>query len=367
MENNRFDVVVVGAGLAGLTAACAAARQGLRTASVATGPGSFALKPGWISAQEMRELATAPERGEVIAFFREMAHLAGCPFEGDCDTTRYLPTIFGDFQSVALAPAMLWNGVPRDGALTAIAGIRGLSSFDENFVAERLNEQVRRIGFSCAYTARQIVPPGDFRTPVSVLHVAKRFDSDPGFRTEMAAVLRQTAAGCDSILVPGVFGIRSGADWFSGFESEVGCLVGEIPTLPPSIPGLRLFHCLESYLRKLGVEIFWGFPVERVQADGGSGIDLSVASPGHATILHGNSVVLAAGRSSETLLNETSRGSEGQTSVRDLMQLSIGRNLFLTPLAPHRGAASDSNVRNILAGYCAGKLAAATRSCYAAR
>jgi glycerol-3-phosphate dehydrogenase subunit B len=315
----------------------------------------------------MEEAASLPHLGEAIAFFLEMTCLAGCPFEGDIEATRYLPTILGDFQCVALAPAILWNSAPRDEAVTAIAGFRGLSSFDECFVTERLSEQARRIGSTCTYIDRQIALPGDFRTPVNVLHVAKRFDSDPGFRAAMAAILRQATAGCDCILVPGVLGTRSCADWFHEFESEVRCPVGEIPTLPPSIPGLRLFHCLESYLQKLGVELFRGFPVESVKVHSDSGIDLRLASPGHATILHGDSVVLAVGRQSDSLLRGTSERSGERMPVPDSTQLAIGRNLFVPQWLPHGSVASESNVRDILAGYSAGKLAVATRSCNATR
>ncbi|MFY9853149.1 MAG: FAD-binding protein, partial [Terracidiphilus sp.] len=128
MESDRFDVVVVGAGLSGLNAAGAAAHRNLKVALVATGPGSFVTGPGWLKVQGVARASAAPDLGEAITFFCEMARRAGCPFAGDISTAKYLPTLIGDFQSVALAPLLLWNAEPRDEVSTAVIGIRGLST-----------------------------------------------------------------------------------------------------------------------------------------------------------------------------------------------------------------------------------------------
>jgi glycerol-3-phosphate dehydrogenase subunit B len=367
METNRYDVVVVGAGIAGLTAAGAAADRNLKVALVATGPGSFVTGPGWLKAQEILRASTSPELSESIAFFCEMAHRAGCPYVGDISASRSLPSLLGDFQSVAFAPLPLWNAEPRDGVSTAIVGIRGLSSFDENFMAERLSERARVMGSGCTYTARKISFPRDLGIPVTTLRIAQCFDRDANFRAELIDVLRLAAPGFERILVPGILGLDSSADQIAQFERELGCTICEIPTLPPSIPGLRIFHRLESYLHKIGVELFRGFPVEKLEIQGGASLGLRIASPGHPLNLRCDSVVLATGRHSSSLLGGTYAGHDQQMRPLTSTGSVMAPNLFVAGSLLDSGDGDDGDVLHILTGYCAGKLAASTKGTYAAR
>jgi glycerol-3-phosphate dehydrogenase subunit B len=365
MDSHRFGVVVVGAGISGLTAAWVAARQNQRIALVATGPGSFVLGPGCLKKQEFIQPGSKHEMGEAIAFFQEMAQAAGCPLEGDISGVRSLPTILGDFQRVVFAPRSLWNAEPRNGSPTAIVGIRELSCFDENFMAERLNEQTRRMGFACTYTARQISLSRIFRGPVTTLRIATRFDCDPGFRAEFVSALRFAASGFERILVPAVLGLHSSAQQLAQFENELGCSLCELPTLPPSVSGLRLFNRLWGYLREIGVELFQGFPVRKVQIHDGSCTELHIAGPGHSMILHGDCVVLAAGQDSAGLLGEAWSKNDEQMRPLTAAGSVMAWNLFVAESGPHDRADRSGDALEILAGYRAGNLAAVTRGRYA--
>lgn len=362
MDSHRFDVIVVGAGVVGLTAAAVAVRTGRRTALVATGPGSFVFGCGRVKAKEFIELEAADEVGGAIAFFRERSEAAGCSFEGDVSERRLLPTILGDFESVALAPRSLWDAEPCNGSSTAIVGIRELSCFDENFMAERMNDQARKQGFWCDYAARQISLAQIFRGPVTTLRIAAKFDSDAAFRAELADALRLVAPGFDRILVPGILGLHSSEQQLSQFEREVGCSVCELPTLPPSVPGLRLFNRLSGNLHKIGVELFHGFPVLNLRVDDGYCSELQIASPGHPTILHGDSVVLAAGQHSAGLIGNDCAGLDEQMHPVTSNGSVMAWNLFVAHSGSRNGVGAE-----ILSGHRAGNLAAAKRGQYAAR
>jgi glycerol-3-phosphate dehydrogenase subunit B len=366
MGTDLYDVVVVGAGLSGLTAAGAAAHRKLKVALVSTGPGSFVTGPGWLKAQEILRASAEPELKEAIAFFCELTRLAGCPYAGDISTTRSLPSILGDLVSVALAPLTLWNAEPRDGISTAIVGVRGLSCFDENFMAERLTEQALMISSGCTYTARQITLSRDMGVPVTTLRIAQCFDRDSAFREELINSLRMTASGFKRILVPGILGLETSAEKIVEFERELGCPVGEIPTLPPSIPGLRIYHRLESYVHKIGVELYRGFPVEQVEIHDGLCTGLRVASPGRPMNLHCQSAVLATGRRSASPLGGEYAGCDQQMRPLTSTGSVIARNLFIAGSLPHSDVENHDNVLQILTGYRAGNLAASTRGNHAA-
>ena len=367
MESNHYDVVVVGAGLSGLTAAGVAACQGLRVALVATGPGSFVLGSGYLKTQEILAAGPADELSEAIAFFCEMAQAAGCPFEGQFSSSRHLPTILGDFQSVTFAPRPLWNAEPRNDTSTAIVGIRELSYFDENFMAERLSDQARLLGSSCTYSARQISLARSCGAPTTTLRIAKRFDYDAGFRAELIEALRPAAAGFVRVLVPGMLGLCSREQQIAQFESELGCTVCELPTLPPSIPGLRLFHLLSRHLSKLGVELLQGFPVSKLQIQDGVCMELEVASPGHPMVLRGECAVLATGQHSSTLLGVDCNGHDEQMHPLTSSGSVMAGNLFVAGIALPGSSGSSGDVMEILTGHRAGSFAAATRGHYAAR
>jgi len=119
--------------------------------------------------------------------------------------------------------------------------------------AERLSERARAMSSSGTYAARQI---SFARYGSSRDHVAPRqlFDRDPGFRKNLSTPARR---GIDfSASCAGMLGLASSAEQIAEFKRELLCEVCEIPTLPPSIPGLRVFHRMESYLHQIGVSSF---------------------------------------------------------------------------------------------------------------
>jgi glycerol-3-phosphate dehydrogenase subunit B len=364
MKSDRYDVVVVGAGLCGLTAAAAAAHQKMKVALVATGPGSFVTGSGWLTAQDVQRASSAPDLSEALAFFCELARRAGSPYAGDITSAKFLPTLLGDFQSVALAPLLLWNGEPRDDVSTAVIGVLGLSGFDESFMAERLSEQARAIGSSGTYTARQISFSHSIGTPVTTLRIAQLFDRDSDFRKELVCALRAAASGFQRIFVPGMLGLDSSEGQIAEFKSELGCAISEISTLPPSIPGLRVFHRFERYLQKIGVELFRGFPIDEVVIRDGVCAGMRIATPGHAMNLRGLCAVLATGRHSPSPLGLACAGRDHEMRPLDSTGALIARNLFIAGPQPH-SASDKSDAMRILTGYRAGNLAASTRGNHA--
>src|SRR5664279_2132217 len=149
MSGNRIDVLVIGEGLSGITAAAAAANQGLRVMLVSKGPGNFVLGTAGVDLDGMSELGLAKygvdEMEEAITFFAELSASAGCAFHGGIRSRRLVPTIMGTFQTVSMAPRSLWKGDPRCRARVVVAGIASMPGFDADFVAERLSLHSRQM------------------------------------------------------------------------------------------------------------------------------------------------------------------------------------------------------------------------------
>ena len=365
MESNRFDLIVVGAGLAGMTAAATAADRGLRVALVSTGFGMFVFGAGCIADQPLAPSDRPDLVDEAIGFFTEFSRQAGCPFEGTMDRPVHLPTILGSFQTVSLAPFYLWNGTKAERA--AVVGIEGLSSFDATFVCERLNADAKHRGQTTTYTPFQITLSHEDGVFPSTLQFANRFDRDARFRQELVDALKPVARSADVIMLPGLLGLRSRQRDIAQLEKSLGCGLCELPTLPPSVPGLRLSNALERHLRQMGVEFLSGFPVSELTFNGRHCDGVVVATPGRPRRLSATSVILASGPFSAGLLGGQPSGFDD--NLRPLAQdgAALGDNLYAIGALLSAGRGRAGNQRAILTGYRAGKLAAGQEGRYAAR
>jgi anaerobic glycerol-3-phosphate dehydrogenase len=177
------------------------------------------------------------------------------------------------------------------------------------------------------------------------------------------------------MILPGVLGINSNDNDFKHLEEEIGCAICELPTVPPSVPGLRLLQHFERHLVRIGVEVSAGFSVKDlcIEDDRCTGAYLDV--PGKPRFIRADAVVLATGRFSHLLERQGSHDNSPRpprqvgdelhppTNAGDV----VATNLFecggaLGNSEPHHG-----NAIAILTGYQAGMLACETEVNYAAR
>src|SRR5271157_5383834 len=129
MRGDEFEVLVIGEGLSGITAAAAACQQGARVMLASKGPGTFVLGTACVdlAGLDWGTLGVgkcgATEIEEAIGFFVELTAAAGCAYEGGVRERRLAPTIMGTFAEVSLAPRALWKGDPRGAGKTVVVGI----------------------------------------------------------------------------------------------------------------------------------------------------------------------------------------------------------------------------------------------------
>jgi glycerol-3-phosphate dehydrogenase subunit B len=365
MEINHFDVIVAGAGISGLTSAAAAASRGLRVALVSTGPGTFVLGAGCVEVQNMDR--TTPSLEEAINFFCNLTALANCPFCGGLGQTRYVPTILGSFQTVSLAPFYMWHGDPSESSQVAVVGIKGLSSVDSNFVAERLAYYTTKLGRGSTYVAHEIALSVEEETVPGTLQFGNRFDRDESFRKELCAALKPIAAKANVIILPGILGLKSGKNEIEALEKELGCLLCELPTLPPSIPGMRLFNRLEAWLLKNGVEFFTGFPVQQLEVENRLCKSVLLETPARPMQISSDTLVLATGPFSGKLLGAYSAGVNCDLHPVSASGEVLANNVFAAGAILRNSSARGGNAMAILTGYVSGMLAAGVGVQYAQR
>jgi len=117
----------------------------------------------------------------------------------------------------------------------------------------------------------------------------------PQNRQALADTLRPLINGFHYVGLPAMFGIQRPGDICSDLENQLGVKLFEIPTMPPSIPGLRLKETFESALPGNGVRCL---VPKRVLSVDSRGHDFFVRVGDAATdhVIKTRGVILASGR-----------------------------------------------------------------------
>lgn len=287
-------VLVVGAGLAGLTAALAAHRAGAKVELVAFGQGALTVHPGWLELGDVEALRTRPEHPyaltadalpEALGLIGDLAVLQR-PADGQ--TSLLAVTTLGARRPVSYGFA---GALPRltAGAKVAVIGIAGWRDFFAGLIADALNEGGYRAE---AHEIRLDARGGTFDDwPVDI---AKLLDTPEGLKSLVEQV-RPHIKGVDAIGFPAVLGLKHETLRDIGRQLD-GVDIFEIPTLSPSVPGLRLYHLLRETLLEAGVRITMGTRVTGLVAQGSRlvGVQAETASPRPRTI-SADAVILATG------------------------------------------------------------------------
>jgi glycerol-3-phosphate dehydrogenase subunit B len=105
------------------------------------------------------------------------------------------------------------------------------------------------------------------RADANSLGLARRFD-DAGWRAAFGAELALQLRDDDHVGLPAVLGMSDPHAAMLDLERRLGRPVFEIPTLPPSVPGMRLFEILRTALRAAGGRLVLGSEVVASDRDG---------------------------------------------------------------------------------------------------
>ncbi len=261
---SHHDVIVAGTGLAGLTAAVRLAEGGARVLVLAKGVGATHLSPCTIDV-----LGYAPDRverpGEALArldgshpyaavgrdgvaaaldWFRGVM-AETYPYVGGLDENLLLPTAVGALKPTAAVPETMAAGDLRGGGEVCVVGFRALKDFHAPLLADNL----ARAGIAARAVELDLVPEG--RADVNSLGFARAFD-DGAFRAEVASQVVSRLGADERVAFPAVLGIADARTAWSELQERLARPVFEVPTLPPSVPGMRVAAVLRERLRRAG-------------------------------------------------------------------------------------------------------------------
>jgi glycerol-3-phosphate dehydrogenase subunit B len=279
-----LDLVVIGAGLSGMMAALTAARNGLTVRIVSKGlnalhwsagtvdvlgylPGSddvavstpfsaldtlFTQAPG-----HPYQVVGAEKAKLALNAFQALTEVIGLPYVGasKMDENLTLPSPVGAARPVFLAPQGQIAGDLGRSEPILVVGFEGLRDFFPYLIAENLRRQ--------GHEARAISLPLAMvtgRKDYNTIQLAHELEAGNRAR-ELGRALRRARQNGERIGLPAILGDQDHERVLTTVRQEADAPIFEIPTLPPSVPGIRLFTRLREHLRQEGVRIEAGMEV----------------------------------------------------------------------------------------------------------
>ena len=303
MPSNDYDLIVIGMGLSGLMAAMTAAEAGKRVLIIGKGMGRLCLFSNsidflgtlegdhmadgisaWIAGHPEHPYAKAGQdritRG--ISMFRSLfipPYTFCAPGAGNC----FIPTGAGTYRPTYLVPSTMTSGVgSAEGAL--IAGVEHFKDFSALQAAGGLNARGATIPLGRPRDR-------DF-TPMALARLIEK----PWFRTALGREIKRRMEGEKRVGFPAVLGLRNPAQVREELEYIVGAEVFEIPILPPSIPGIRIFNRFKAWFDQGKATFLLGPSVKNPVVKGGRCEGVNVLNPPVSRLCTADAYVLATGR-----------------------------------------------------------------------
>ena len=286
----KFDVAVIGAGMAGATAALTAADNGKKVAIIDKGAGATSMSGGTVdicagptagprfkwdklmdvksnisetiiryphhpysvlsrrSAENPADTAMGMIE-EAVSFLRSRLNDAGLILTGDVFEQAPVPTSLGTWKLTSLVQSCLQKNAPPTGS--AVLGIKNLSFPDSGFLAGMLEMTLEAKGLG----------KGDMIDSIEMEFFGERiwtvpelFEhlSRPGNWEKFTEAIDETAGErYSTLLVPPI--VPYDAAFSTDLTSPGGAVLREIAGLPVNGAGLRLKKALDKSLNKAGV------------------------------------------------------------------------------------------------------------------
>lgn len=307
------QLAVIGSGIAGFAASIFALNRKIAVAQVGN-TGALAYTTGYLDLIGRRDGAAVADPWQALASLRESepkhplcrvnaadigrAFTEFTDFLGACGLAYSAPgtgnitalTPAGTLKQTLCVPATMAAG-PRALAANApcvIVDFKGLKGFSGAELAANLRERWPQL------TTQRIGFPGMERGEIYPEVMARALEV-AATREQLAAALRAVAGTAKLIGVPAILGMHRPDQVRAELESLTGREIFEIPTMPPSVPGIRLRELMQQVLPQQGVSLI---PQQRVTALSfeGDGATLALCDAFGPIRVHAQAVILATGR-----------------------------------------------------------------------
>lgn len=269
----KYDTVIIGGGLSGLTAGIRLSLKGLKAAVISSGQGALHFNSGSFgllghdahgnavcnpvegigalpAAHPYSKIGSHAIRGLAAEAKRIFAD-AGLTLKGDADKNHYRLTPMGFFEPAWLTMddyAACEDPADTGWGKTAIINLKGYLDFMPGFLADGL----LRHGLECRTAAVSVPALDKLRKSPTGMRAATIAKTLTGRNLELlAGEIRKAAEGSETVLFPAVIGIDSEKP-ATELRSMLKQRLFFVPVLPMSACGLRAQTLLRRYFENLG-------------------------------------------------------------------------------------------------------------------
>jgi glycerol-3-phosphate dehydrogenase subunit B len=301
----HYDIIIIGMGLSGLMAAKTAAEAGQKTLIIGNGMGSLSLFSNSIDvlgtvpaatkmsddlSQWMQDHPLHPYSkvgvDRIMESLSSFSSLFPPPYSfqaippGNC----FIPTGAGTLRPTYFVPATMVGGTSLKKGDALIVGFKGFKDFYADYVADGLN--CRGITLPLSDT---------FQREITAMTLARLMEKE-SFRKTIGKAIEVEIRGQNRLGFPALLGIREPSKVKKELEEIAGAEVFEIPILPPSIPGVRIFNRYKEWLIQREVTFLLGHPVSRAVLKGRKCEHIEVTNPPIFNSYSADRYILATGR-----------------------------------------------------------------------
>nr|ELR5199914.1 glycerol-3-phosphate dehydrogenase subunit GlpB [Providencia rettgeri] len=290
----KYDAVVMGGGLAGLLCGIRLTQSGLSCAIVSAGQNALHfssgsldllthLPDGQVAEKPLSMLsalkAQAPTHpysliGEAqVAVLAQMAESilqqTGIRLKGSCEENHYRITPLGHKRMTWLSPEVVPTASlhqKMDIGKIAVVGIEGFLDFQPQMVADELQRE--GLSASAHYVHLPLLDrlrenPSEFRA----VNVARWLDRTENM-TQIIEEISPLVVDAEAVFLPACIGLDSEEPVLE-LQRRLGKSLYLLPTLPPSLLGIRLHECLLRQFRRQGGIVMPGDKVTSVNCING--------------------------------------------------------------------------------------------------
>ena len=205
-------------------------------------------------------------------------------FETVGDGNCLIPTGAGTLRPTYLIPVTMVAGTSLKEGDALIVGFKGFKDFYAHYVADQLN--CRGITLSLPEVSHR-------ETTATAL---ARLMEKESFRETIGGEIKKQLHGETKVGLPALLGMNDPIQVKEDLEEIMGAKVFEIPILPPSIPGMRIFNRFKEWLIQRGVTFLLGYSVSRATLKGKRCEGIEVLHPPISTSYSSDHYILATGR-----------------------------------------------------------------------
>lgn len=274
----KYDTIIIGGGLSGLTCGIRLAEKGLKCAIISAGQNALSngsgafnllnnLPDGTSVVNPIEAIDSLSEdhpyskigAQNCLAYANEAKEIlkrAGIEMIGKPTENHKRLTPMGSLKNCWLSidehhiafcnDTLPWKKV-------AIMSFVGFMDFNPTFLANGLE----KTGIKCLICKISLPAIHTLRKNASEMrasNIARIFNDKSNIEETARAI---NAQDCEAVLLPSVFGLKDNQT-FNQLKALVNKPVCLVPTLPPSVPGIRITEQLSARFRALGGTIFQG-------------------------------------------------------------------------------------------------------------